>query len=205
MKSPVPKQFLNLHGVPVLMHAMKVFFDYNPSISIVLVLPESHHKTWNQLVEKHQLTIPHKVVSGGKERFHSVKAGLNQVNEGLVAIHDGVRPLVSKNTIARCFQSAELKGSGIPVIPLVNSIRKTSENGSVAVNRSQYVSVQTPQCFEVKKLKNCFEKNYHPSFTDDAAVWEAGGYEISLVDGNPENIKITNPFDLTLGEALLKK
>lgn len=204
MKSETPKQFINLNGMPILMHTIKVFWQYDADINIIVVLPQNHISTWQQLVEKHQFTISHQVVAGGQERFHSVLHGLNTITNGVVGIHDGVRPLVSQETLTACFQGAETNGSAVPVTEVVESLRQKIPNGSQAVNRAEFLNVQTPQCFQVAPLKVCFEAGFQPQFTDDASVWENAGNSVHLVSGNVENIKITTPSDLVFAEALLK-
>ena len=203
MQSATPKQFLNLNGMPILMHTIKVFWQYDSTINIVLVLPTEHITTWNSLVDKHQFNIKHKVVAGGKERFHSVLNGLNTLAEGIVGIHDGVRPLVNNATLTACYQGAEKHGSAVPVTEVVESLRQKTADGSKAVDRSEYYNVQTPQCFNVQKLKACFDVGFQATFTDDASVWEHAGNKVHLVMGNVENIKITTPSDLLFAEAIL--
>jgi len=202
MQSATPKQFLNLNGMPILMHTIKVFWQYDSAINIVLVLPAAHITTWNSLVDKHQFSIKHKVVAGGLERFHSVLNGLNTITEGIVGIHDGVRPLVSLNTLKTCYETAKTAGSAIPTTAVVESLRQKTETGSVSVNRAEFLNVQTPQCFDVQQLKPCFNIGFQNSFTDDASVWEYAGNTVTLVDGNVENIKITTPSDLVFAEVI---
>ena len=148
-----------------------------------------------------------KIVLGGETRFHSVKNGLTTITDdnSLVAIHDAARPLVSKETIERCFVSARENNSGIPIVKVSESIRSVDGNKSVAINRDNYRIVQTPQCFKTNMLQKAFEVEYKNSFTDDATVFENVGQVVNLVEGNIENIKITLPSDLLIAEALLKK
>jgi 2-C-methyl-D-erythritol 4-phosphate cytidylyltransferase len=204
MGTLIPKQFIVLAGKAVLMHTIQVFYDYDPMSEIILVLPENQHDFWNQLCGEHRFKLPHKVVTGGETRFHSVKNGLSQVDsEGIVFIHDGVRPLVSQATLERCYNKASLSGNAIPVLPVTESLRKINGELSVAVDRSDYFSVQTPQTFRSEVILKSFQQPYEQSFTDDASVAEKAGFEIHLVEGNPENIKITTPTDLIFAQALM--
>ena len=205
MGAEIPKQFLELAGKPVLMHTIERFKAFNKSIEIITVLPESQLIYWAELQKKHSFSIPHTVVKGGPSRFLSVKNGLKSVgNTGLVAIHDGVRPLVSVSTIKRCFEAAEKYGNAIPVISPADSLRIVTGQGSVPVNRQDIKQVQTPQVFSIKLIKKAYLQEYIPEFTDDSTVLESAGEEIHLVEGNRENIKITNPEDLLISEALLR-
>lgn len=206
MGSEIPKQFLEVAGKPILMHTIQRFIEFNSNLKIVLVLPDSQHDFWKELCQKHQFQLAHTICSGGETRFHSVKNGLASINdtEALVAVHDGVRPLVSFATIEACFAKAELYSAAIPVTPVVESIRKVSGNESEALLRSEYYLVQTPQVFGLKILKEAYLQPYDDKFTDDASVIENLGYMVSLVNGNVENIKITRPIDLKLAELLLE-
>jgi 2-C-methyl-D-erythritol 4-phosphate cytidylyltransferase len=203
--SPVPKQFLELAGKPVLMHTIERFRDYDPVIKIITVIPGNHLASWKDLVEKYSFTIPHLIVKGGMSRFHSVKNGLEHVEgPGIVAIHDGVRPLVSIGTIRRCFDTARELGNAVPVIPSPDSLRMIDADGkSVVIDRQQVMQVQTPQVFETGIIRSAYRQEYAAGFTDDATVIERKGTRINLVEGNRENIKITNPGDLQIAAALL--
>lgn len=205
MGSELPKQFIELNKKPILMHTISAFFNFDPNINLIVVLPEDQINFWQELCQKHKFDIKHQVVSGGKERFHSVKKGLNLVVDGIVGIHDGVRPLVSKETLERCYAVASEKGNAIPVIDIVETIRKIEGNTSTTVNRADYKIVQTPQCFDTELLKKAYDQEYQTSFTDDASVVENICISINLVEGNRENIKVTTPIDLKIGEALIKK
>ena len=202
----VPKQFMELDGKPVLMHTLEVFYKYDSDISCVLVLPENHIDSWNKLCVEHNFSLPHKVVAGGDTRFHSVLKGLYHIPEkgGLVAVHDGVRPFVSQDTLKRCFGLAAEKGNAIPVIPVIESIRKVTPLHSVAEDRSMYRIVQTPQVFDTELLHKAYRQPYNDSFTDDATVVESMGCDIYLTEGNVENIKITKPSDFITAMELLK-
>lgn len=206
MNAGLPKQFLPIGNKPILMRTLAAFYRYDPQATIILVLPGSQFSFWKQLCEEHHFTIPYLLTKGGETRFHSVKNGLSLVTEhSLVAVHDGVRPFVSQATIHRCFEAAELNGSGIPATELVDSIRYVDEKGNKAVNRSNYRLVQTPQVFQSALLKEAYQQEYTPGFTDDASVIEALGKEVQLVEGNKENIKITTPFDLEIATILIEK
>jgi 2-C-methyl-D-erythritol 4-phosphate cytidylyltransferase len=170
------------------------------------VLPETETEQWNQLVAKHGFEIGYQLALGGETRFHSVKNGLKLIpDDGIVFIHDAVRPLVSVETITNCYQTALNKGNAIPVIAVAESIRKVKGNNNKAVDRSRYFLVQTPQTFQTNLIKKAYRQEYSPFFTDDASVLEAAGEKINLVDGNRENIKITFPEDLTQVELFLQK
>lgn len=202
MGSDIPKQFLPIGGYPVLMHTLEAFYTYNPSIHLILVLPISQQFYWRELCIKYHFSLPHDIADGGETRFHSVKNGLALVDEGLVGVHDGVRPFVSQEVIVRCFDNAREKKAVIPVIGVIETVRHLTSYGSETVPRENYKLVQTPQVFDVLLLKRAYEQTYVDGFTDDASVVEAMGEQVFLVDGNRENIKITTPFDLKLAELL---
>ena len=205
MKAVVPKQFLEIKGRPILMHTLEVFHNFDPEIQIVLVLPADQIDVWKSLCKKHAFTLTHTIECGGSTRFHSVKNGLTAVSiPSLVAVHDGVRPLVSVETISACFDAASEYGTAVPVIDAIDSIRKITENGSVSVNRSEYKFVQTPQVFDGKLLIKAYRQEFSENFTDDASVVEAMGAKMHLVTGNRENIKITTEMDLILANQLMK-
>ncbi len=203
--SMVPKQFLSLGDVPVVMHTLRLFHEYNAALEIILVLPREQFEYWADLCKKHSFNLPHKIVAGGKERFYSVKNGLLTMRDGgIVAIHDAVRPLVSYDTLHDCFTTARLYDNAVPVIACVDSLRKLEDDSSVIVPRQNYKLVQTPQCFEKTKIFEAFQQAYDPEFTDDASVMEKAGHQINLVEGNRENFKITTPLDLQMANFLLK-
>ena len=203
MNSDVPKQFLLLGGTPILMYTIQRFYTFDSSIEIIITLPKDWWSYWNELCKKHQFEIPVQLVEGGKERYHSVQKAV-QIAEGeLIAVHDGVRPLVNNKTIQSAFQMAKEKGSGIPVVSLKESIRKQSKEGTKAINRIDYVLVHTPQCFRSEWLKEAYKQPYSDEFTDDASVVEKSGKTIHLSDSNEENIKITTPNDLKIAELFL--
>jgi 2-C-methyl-D-erythritol 4-phosphate cytidylyltransferase len=204
MGATIPKQFLPLCGRPLLMHTIEKFYKFDPSFNITVVLPSQHISFWNELVAQHRFSVPHKIVAGGEERFHSVKNGLDSLpEEGLVAIHDGVRPLVSGETISRCFDEAEKSGAAIPVVIPSESVRMLTSKGSMPLNRDVVRLIQTPQVFSLALIKKSYSDGYAPEFTDDATVAEKSGYPVCLVEGNRENIKITTEDQLHYAETLL--
>ena len=202
MGSEKPKQFLELNGLPVLMHSIKAFYQYSTNIKIIVTLPGMHLTAWEALCRDHHFEIPHTVCHGGETRFESVKHGLENVDEGLVAVHDAVRPLVSVELIARCFEAARDKGNAVPVIPLTDSVREVLNGESRPADRDHLRLLQTPQVFDAALLKSAYKQAFRPSFTDDANVAEAFGAKIILVEGDPRNIKITRPEDMLIAEAL---
>lgn len=204
MGSDTPKQYLELAGKPVLMHTIERFKAFDESIEIITVLPENQLRFWADLQKKYKFDIPHTIVKGGRARFFSVRNGLKFVETpGLVAIHDGVRPFVSLETMKRCFAVAEKSGNAIPVIPPSDSLRIIEGEGSKPLNRQNVRIVQTPQVFSAEVIKKAYRQDYLPEFTDDATVVEKAGGKIYMVDGNRENIKITTPEDLVISSALL--
>jgi 2-C-methyl-D-erythritol 4-phosphate cytidylyltransferase len=206
MNSEVPKQFIPIHGMPILMHSIRVFFEYSRDLSIVVVLAENFHDKWFKLCESHQFKIPFKLIKGGKTRFQSVKNGLEVIgDEGLVAIHDGVRPLVDQAIIGASFQLAAIHACAVAAVRLKETIRITDKDHTRTVDRSKYRIIQTPQTFQVKAIKKAYQQAEIPSFTDDASVAEKAGYTISLFEGSYRNIKITTPEDLLIAEALMRK
>lgn len=208
MGSDVPKQFLPLAGRPILMHTIEAFYNFDNQMNIVVVLPASQHDYWRQLCNEHRFCdIPYQLAEGGATRFHSTLNGLQFVPaSGVVAVHDGVRPLVSLATLQRCFEAVEQHRAVVPAIPVNESVRQIEPDGvSRAVSRDNYRLVQTPQVFDAATLHQAFKQPYSPLFTDDASVVEAAGEQVTIVEGNFENIKITRPVDLVLAEALMKK
>lgn len=205
MGSEIPKQFLEVAGKPVLMHTIDAFYDYDSRFELLLTLPEQWEEHWKALCEKHHFAIQHRVVVGGEERFHSVKNAINHATGELIAIHDGVRPMVSQETIQRVFESAQIHHAAVPVIPVSQSIRKVTQEGNQSLDRNEYFIVQTPQVFTRKILIEAYNQPYDTRFTDDASVVENRGYPIHLVDGNEENVKITTTKDLKLVEHFLNE
>lgn len=204
MGGDIPKQFLPVGGKPVLMRTIEAFYSFDPSIHIILVLPVSQQAYWKELCETYRFTLSHEIADGGETRFHSVKNGLARISgDGLVGVHDGVRPFVSPEVIATCYAEAAIYRAVIPVIDVVETVRHLTGERSETVPRNQYKLVQTPQVFEVCLLKTAYNQAYTDAFTDDASVVEATGQEVYLVPGNRENIKLTTPFDLKIAEVLL--
>ena len=204
MGGDIPKQFLPVCGKPVLMRTIEAFYTYDNQIHVILVLPVSQQEYWRELCQTYNFNLPHEIADGGDTRFHSVSNGLALVyGEGLVGVHDGVRPFVSQEVIARCFAEAEQKKAVIPVIGVVETVRCLEGEDSATVPRDKYKLVQTPQVFDVALLKQAYHQDYTDMFTDDASVVEALGEKVYLVEGNRENIKLTTPFDLKLAEMLV--
>lgn len=205
MGGELPKQFIPVAGKPLLMHTLTVFYEWDASADLILVLPESHHSYWRMLRAELNFTIPHTIVAGGDTRFHSVRNGLDAVQEpGLVAIHDGVRPFVSPDVITACFEEAAITGAAIPVVPVIDSIRWRDGNKSCPADRDSFCAVQTPQVFVSDLLKIVYKQPYSGLFTDDASVFEAAGGCVSLVEGNRDNIKVTTASDLFYAKMLLE-
>lgn len=207
MGGPQPKQFLELAGRPVLMHTLEAFDRWDASARLIVVLPEDQIDTWKRLCEAHVFGRIHRVVAGGETRFHSVRNGLGAVaSNGLIAVHDGVRPLVAPSVIAACFAAAADGGAAVPVVPVVESVREVdADGGSRPVDRTRLRVVQTPQVFRADVLRAAYCLPYDPRFTDDASVVEASGVAVRLVPGNRENIKLTTPMDLLLAEQLMRQ
>lgn len=207
MGSDIPKQFLPLRGRPVLMHTIDVFRRTYPDIHIILVLPREQQDYWRQLCGQHDYDVEVCVADGGETRFHSVHNGLSLIPDdarGVVGVHDGVRPFVSPEAIRRCYEAAEEFGAVVPVVPVVETVRQLLADGSsMTVDRNAYRLVQTPQTFDIQLLKKAYGQPFDPFFTDDASVVEALGCPIKLVEGNNENIKLTNPADLKLAEGMV--
>ena len=207
MGTDIPKQFLLLNNKPVLMHTIEAFCYFESKIEIILVLPEEQQNYWSDLCRKHDFTIPHTVVNGGETRFHSVKNGLKQVKpKSLVAIHDGVRPLITSQLIADAFRQAEIHKASYPVIPVVDTLREcVTEDESKIVDRSKFCLVQTPQVFCSEIIIDAYEQDFSEQFTDDISVVEARkNCKPVMIEGSRENIKITTPVDLIVAETLLK-
>ena len=207
MGSDIPKQFLPIAGKPVLMRTLERFRAYSSTLQIVLVLPEAQQDYWKQLCKQYDFKVDYQLANGGQTRFHSVQNGLALVPddaEGVVGVHDGVRPFPSIDVILNCYDTARTKKAVIPVIPVVETVRQLKSEGSITVPRDQYRLVQTPQTFDIQLLKAANHQPYNDGFTDDASVVESYGHAITLVEGNRENIKITTPYDIIVAEALCK-
>ncbi|MDR2563712.1 MAG: 2-C-methyl-D-erythritol 4-phosphate cytidylyltransferase [Prevotellaceae bacterium] len=207
MGAEIPKQFLPLCGKPILMHTLERFIAFDADVKLILALPADQSERWRQLCVKHNFTARHTLVHGGDTRFMSVLNALSVTSsEGLIAVHDGVRPFVSCEVIARCFEEARKSGAATPVVAPVDSLRRIEGNESFALDRSMFRMVQTPQVFDAALLKTAYNYCSETSnFTDDASVVEHYGHRISLVEGNRENIKITTLLDLTVAEAIAQK
>lgn len=204
MHSDLPKQFLALAGKPILMHSIDAFYSFDSSITIIVVLPENQIQFWKTLCIQFSFTTPHIIAIGGKERFYSVLSGLQLITtNGYVAIHDGVRPLISKTLINEGFNCAYEYESAIPVIDSIDSLRYVDAEKNYPVNRTNIKRVQTPQLFNVEKLQQAYKQTFDTLFTDDASVWEKAGYSITCFTGDEKNIKITTQFDLDCAELLI--
>lgn len=202
MGTEVPKQFLLLAGRPVLMHSISAFRLADPAGLLIVVLPEDQQDMWKSLCEKHQFHEPHILVAGGQTRYHSVKNGLALLQgEGLVAVHDGVRPLISPEMIRHLYSVAAVHSNAIPVISPKDSLRWDDEHGNRVIDRNHVKIIQTPQVFELNKLKAAYVQDYEDAFTDDATVWGKAGNPVHLTEGDPINLKITTPADLIVAEA----
>ena len=207
MGSALPKQFLKLNNTPILIHTLRNFHAFNPFFEMVVVMHHDYISFWKDLCLQFEHVPAHTVVAGGEERFHSVKNGIEAVSSDVkhIAIHDAVRPLVSHETLTRCFNTLNEHNAVVPAIPINDSIREVHGVINKSVDRSLYKRIQTPQCFESTVLKEAYSKPFSPLFTDDASVVEANGHSVFLVEGNLENIKITSPIDLIVGESLTAK
>ena len=231
MGSDIPKQFLPIDGMPVLMHTIRRFRAYSDELNIILVLPKEQHDYWAELCRQYHFEERYMVTTGGATRFHSIQNGLKLIPddaEGVVAVHDGVRPFPSLEVIGRCFEAARTSGAAIPVVPVVETLRQilptqdpaapipatmpsqgsvsrcVTAPPSVTVPRDDDRLVQTPQAFDIQLHKQAYRQPYSDSFTDDASVVEHFGHAITLVEGNRENIKITTPFDIVVASALIQ-
>ena len=209
MGSDIPKQFLPIGGKPVLMRTLERFREYDKDLQIILVLPEAQQDYWRELCKEYGFLVEYQLANGGKTRFHSVQNGLALIPddaEGVVGVHDGVRPFPSIDVIRNCYTTAREKKAVIPVIPVVETVRHLlvhSKDKSITVPRDEYRLVQTPQTFDIQLLKAANRQPYNDGFTDDASVVESYGHEITLVEGNRENIKITTPYDMKIAEVLI--
>jgi len=207
MLSAVPKQFLLLNGLPVLMHTLQSFYNCDAGPQLILVLPAAYHDYWAELCAEHHFTISHQLVTGGETRFHSVKNGLDLIpdnEDALIAVQDAVRPLTDCRIIDHAYQHAAENGNAVVAVKSRDSIRQLKGDTSVALTRDKIYLVQTPQTFQSTQLKKAYQQPYHTKFTDDASVVEEMGVKINLVEGNYQNIKITFPEDIAIAELLLK-
>ena len=206
MGTNLPKQFLLLKGKPVLLHTLERFHEADPTAQLLITLPNDWLDYWNQLLNNHACNIPHEIISGGIERYDSIKNALKKSTGTIIAVHDGVRPLVSVKTITDCIDSAIKKGSGIPYLSIKESIRKRTTEGSVSLIRSEYVVVQTPQCFSYDTIMKAYKSAREDGFvgTDDSMLVERMGCKVKMIMGSYENIKITTPEDIVIAESILK-
>lgn len=208
MQSDLPKQFISIGGKPLLMHTLNAFHAYSETLPLILVLPEPEHERWRHLCQKFAFELPHTLISGGSCQPHSVRNGLDQINDpdSLVAIHDGVRPLVSVDLIKTSYQTAAKYGIAIASVPLKDSIREITEFGSVSKDRARYQLMQTPQTFRTSLIKAAYEEvGAIENHTDEASIVEAYGETITLFDGDYRNIKVTTPEDLKVAEAFFSQ
>ena len=204
MGSSIPKQFIEIAHLPLLMHTINCFYNYDSTCQIIVTLPEDWKAYWEELIEKHEFKVPHLVVDGGIERYDSIKNALSRCTNEIVGVHDGVRPLVNHSTIERCLQLANEKGTAIPTLTLKESLRKINGNKTKSVERKNYLSVQTPQFFTKKIIEKAYEIPFHVAITDDASLVEEAGFTIETTEGNEENIKVTTPFDLQIINLFIK-
>lgn len=205
MQSDVPKQFLLIAGIPVIVLTIQKFIKAWSDAEFIVVLPEEEISRWEKIRKKFFKKSCIHVTKGGATRFHSVRNGLKLVKEkGIIAVQDACRPFVSEELLGKCLEAAREKGNAIPVVELKDSVREILKEGSRNRNRSNFKAVQTPQCFDVIQLKNAYRQTFIESFTDDASVVEAAGHKINMVDGDPGNFKITTPYDLQLAEKLIE-
>lgn len=207
MLSKIPKQFMPLNGVPVLMHTMLAFYKSNSKPALIVVLPAAYHNHWTKLCEMHDFTIPYELVAGGDTRFHSVKNGLDRIpdnDDAIIAVQDAVRPLTSREIIDESYQYAATNGNAVVAVKSRDSIRQLKNDVSVALTRDDIYLVQTPQTFQSVQLKKAYQQPFDTKFTDDASVVEATGIRINLIAGSYRNIKITFPDDIAIAELLIK-
>ena len=206
MKSDIPKQFLPLKGRPVLMHTIDAFHSSSLDPEIIVVLNVDYHKYWENLCKEHNYSIPHQLVRGGLQRFHSVQNGLKKIKgNAIVAIHDAVRPLINPKFIDLAFQQAEVIGTAIAAVGSRDSVRQRNQTGTVSLNREDIYLIQTPQVFKSNILRKAYKQDYRNEFTDDATVVDRSGVEINLIEGDIRNIKITFPEDILIAEIYLNE
>jgi len=205
MNSSLPKQFIQIAEKPILMYTIEKFYHFDPKCQILITLPEDWKSYWEELVIEQDFKIPHRVVSGGDERYHSIKNAIQFCYGDYIAVHDGVRPLVNEATIQKCIAKLKKTDAVIPVVSIAESVRKKGENGkTLAVDRNEFLIVQTPQCFKRETLEKAYSLAYHSKITDDAGLVEEAGFVVSTIQGNSENIKITTQADLKYAELFLK-
>jgi 2-C-methyl-D-erythritol 4-phosphate cytidylyltransferase len=202
MGGDLPKQFIPLGGKPMLLRTLECFYHFDANFELILTLPSDWHAYWKESLQKFNCTIPHTLVSGGDERFHSVKNALDSCSGALILVHDGVRPFVAKETIQACLEVLATNEAVIPVLTIKESVRERQGSSSHAVDRSKFLLVQTPQCFRSSVLRDAYNMEFHSGITDDATLVESLGIDIQLIQGNEENIKITTQKDLIIAEAI---
>jgi 2-C-methyl-D-erythritol 4-phosphate cytidylyltransferase len=205
MGGDLPKQFIPLSGKPILLRTLECFAAFDPNFELILTLPSEWHAYWKACLKTFDCTISHTLVSGGEERFHSIKNALDKCSGELILVHDGVRPFVAKETIQACLNVLEVSEAVIPVLAIKESLRQRHGTSSKAVDRSNYLLVQTPQCFRATLLRKGYNQEYHSGITDDATLVESLGIDIQLIEGNEDNIKITTQNDMIIAEAILAK
>jgi 2-C-methyl-D-erythritol 4-phosphate cytidylyltransferase len=206
MQSDIPKQFMLLNGKPILMHTIEAFYNSDFKPEVILVLNVDFHTYWEQLCEKYHFSIPHTLIKGGLQRFHSVKNAIKAIKgKSVIAIHDAVRPLASNELICRSFREAEKIGNAVVAIKSKDSVRQQKGNSSLSLNRDEIYLVQTPQTFQFELLNKAYKQEYRNEFTDDASVVERIGVTINLIEGESKNLKITFPEDLVLAEFYLSQ
>ncbi len=204
MGSEIPKQFIEICGKPILLHTLELFYHFDSSMELFITLPEDWKSYWNEILEKNNCKIPHQVISGGEERYHSIQNALQFCSGKYISVHDGVRPLVSASTLKKCFEALENHTAVVPVLNVKESIRQIENGSSHAVNRNEFKLIHTPQCFHATILKEAYLQTFHEGITDDASLVEANGVLIHLVESNEENIKITTPNDLKIAELFIQ-
>lgn len=205
MGGGLPKQYLQLQGKPVIIHTLEKFRNFDAKMMIVVVLAPEHRELWEDVAASYDICKDLVIAEGGPSRYDSVKNGLSRIREdGLIGIHDAVRPLVSRDTLLRTYEAAQNKGSGIPVIEIEETVRRLdARGGSTHMDRSLLRKVQTPQVFRSEQIKEAYQQAYNSAFTDDASVYESVYGKVNLVEGNRENIKITTPIDMQLASLLI--
>ena len=203
MGTDLPKQFLEIQGKPILLHCLEKFHSFDSTLEIIITLPADWMSYWTELLKTFHCEIPHRVSTGGQERFHSIQMALSQCTGDFIMVHDGVRPLVSHETIQRCIEGLAHSESVIPVLAVKDSLRVLTKDGSEMVDRNAYKLVHTPQCFKAELLKKAYQTSFQEGMTDDASVVGLIGPEPFLVKSNEENIKITTSSDLAIAAALL--
>jgi 2-C-methyl-D-erythritol 4-phosphate cytidylyltransferase len=202
----IPKQFLMLNDLPVIFHSVKPFIEFDPKINVIVVLPNDHINTWITACNKYGFHVEHEIVVGGETRYQSVKNGLQFVNNAdFTAIHDSVRPLINKEFVKCCFESAKQKGNAVPCVGINETVRKVDSLGNTQLDRSILRLIQTPQVFNTKTLNEAYKLPFSDKFTDDASVVEALGEKINLIDGLKQNVKITTDIDFKIAEYLITK